>query len=411
VTGERIRDKIAASKKKGLWMGGFVPFGYRAKDRTLTIDEKEADTVRMTFRRYLELRSVNKLHAELAHRDLRTRAFVSASNKQWGNRPFSRGHLYYLLSNPIYAGKIAHRDKQYDGQHEAIVDRKTFAAVQAQLAANNRNSRTQFRAKEPSLLAGLLADTNGNRLASSHAVKNGKRYRYYVGTRTEQGQAKAWRLPASQVEAAVIGVLQRFLVDRQRVTKALALQKFNAHQVKEALWNAKQLETEIAAPATRRDAIATLISRVLVSESKIDVEIKLSAMLPAGVAPTRGTTYCLKLPIELVRRNGEMTVIVAGGSLHETKADPVLVKAIARGFAWFEQLASDQGDTIKSIAKRERVTDRYVSRMIELAFLSPEIVQAALRGTRGVRVSAKQLVLDVKLPMAWSLQSHALSQS
>ena len=406
VTGERIRDKIAASKKKGLWMGGFVPLGYRAKDRKLIIDEKEADTVRMIFRRYLELRSVNKLHAELAHLDLRTRAFVSASNKTWGNRPFSRGHLYYLLSNPIYAGKIAHKDKQYAGQHDAIVDRKTSAAVQAQLAANNRKSRTQSRAREPSLLAGLLADTNDNRLTSSHAVKNGKRYRYYVGTRTDQGQAKAWRLPASQVETAVVGELQRFLGDRQRVARALASQKLSAHQLKEALWNAKQLETQITAPVTRRYAIATLIGRVLVSESEFDVDIKLSVMLSAGAPPPRRMNYRLKVPVELMRRNGEMAVVVAGDSRHEAKADPVLVKAIARGVTWFEQLSCGQGDTIKSIAKRERLTDRYVSRMIELAFLSPRIVEAALSGKTEVRVSTNKLAFDAALQ--WTEQEQTL---
>jgi len=409
VTGERIRDKIAASKKKGLWMGGFVPFGYRSKDRTLIIDEKEADIVRMTFRRYLELRSVNKLHAELAHRDLRTRAFVSASNKTWGNRPFSRGHLYYLLSNPIYAGKIAHRDKQYDGQHDAIVDRKTFAAVQAQLAANNRKSRTQSRAKEPNLLAGLLVDTSGNRLTSSHAVKNGKRYRYYVGTRTEQGQAKAWRLPASQIEAAVIGELQRFLSDRHRVSKALGPLRLDARRLKEALWSAKQIEDRVTTPATQREVSSTLISQVLVSESELKIEIKLQAMLPEGVAPPREATYRLNVPVEFMRQNGETSMVVAGSSARETETDPVLVKAIARGFTWFEQLTSGRDDTIESIAKRDGVTGRYVSRMIELAFLSPWVVEAALKGARGTRISIKRLAVDVDLPLAWPQQSQVLS--
>jgi hypothetical protein len=153
VTGERIRDKIAASKKKGLWMGGFVPFGYRSKERTLIIHADEAATVRTIFARYLELGNVPKLEAELCSRNLRTRAFTSATNKAWGNRPFSRGHLYRILSNPVYAGKIAHRDERYDGQHEAVVDPKVFHAVQAQLAANTRQHKTRSRAKESSLLA------------------------------------------------------------------------------------------------------------------------------------------------------------------------------------------------------------------------------------------------------------------
>src|SRR5947209_4738340 len=154
VTGERIRDKIAASKKKGLWMGGFVPVGYRPHERTLVIDEPEAEIVRTIFQLYLELGSVNQLAAELQRRELRTRAFTSAGNKAWGNRPFGRGHRYNILANPIYAGKIAHKDQQYEGLHEAIIDKATWDLVQAQLTANNRKNKSDSHAKEPSLLAG-----------------------------------------------------------------------------------------------------------------------------------------------------------------------------------------------------------------------------------------------------------------
>ena len=216
-------------------MGGFVPFGYRAKDRTLIIDKDEAETVRLIYSRYLELGAVSALEVELAERNVRTRAFISAnSNKAWGDRPFSRGHLYKILSNPIYAGKIVHNDKQHDGQHEAIIDRKTFAAVQAQLAANNRQHRTRVRAKEPNLLTGLLFGSNGKPLVSSHTVKNGKRYRYYVGTRTEQGKPKPWRLPAHEIESAVLKAAQDFLGDRQRVATALKRSRLQTRKLKEA---------------------------------------------------------------------------------------------------------------------------------------------------------------------------------
>src|SRR4029079_2063963 len=121
----------------------------------------DAETVRLIYSRYLELGTVSALEAELAERNVRTRTFTSASNRAWGDRPFSRGHLYRILSNPIYAGKIVHNDKQHDGQHEAIIDRKIFAAGQAPRASNNHQHRTRVRATEPNLLAGLLFDTNG----------------------------------------------------------------------------------------------------------------------------------------------------------------------------------------------------------------------------------------------------------
>jgi site-specific DNA recombinase len=405
VTGERIRDKIAASKKKGLWMGGFVPSGYRAEDRTLVIDPKEAEVIRAIFRRYLELGSVYKLEVELAEREQRTRTFVAnASSSVWGDRPYSAGHLYQMLSNPIYVGKIRHKDKLYNGQHEPIIDRKTFAAVQAQLASNNRNHQTQARAREPNLLTGLLVDPKGHRFTSSHAVKNGKRYRYYIGVRTEQGHSKPWRLPAGQVETAVICELQRFLADRLGLTKALVSQRLSAATLTEALWNAKQIETQVATPAARREAVLKLVRRVVVSEPDLNVQVKLSAILPESHATPRTEPHRLKVPIELIRRSGEMAIVVAGGTRDDAKPDAVLVKNIARGFAWFEQLSSGTTETIESIARSEYVTGRYVSRMIELAFLSPDLVESVLSGKRAVRASAERIARQIDLPSSWSEQ-------
>src|SRR5690348_13297670 len=138
VTGERIRDKIAASKKKGMWMGGVVPLGYDAKDRTLAINDADAAIVREIFRRYLELGSVLKLEGELSRRGVRTKRFVTVTGRVIGDRVFSRGHLYKLLSNPVYLGEIQHKGVRHPGLHEAIVDRETWDAAQAQLAANAR---------------------------------------------------------------------------------------------------------------------------------------------------------------------------------------------------------------------------------------------------------------------------------
>jgi DNA invertase Pin-like site-specific DNA recombinase len=408
VTGERIRDKIAASKKKGLWMGGFVPFGYRSKERTLLIEKGEAETVRMIFARYLQLGSVRKLEAELASRKLRTRVFTSAGKKTWGNRPFTRGHLYYLLSNPVYVGKIAHKDERYDGQHEAIIDNKTFDAVQAQLAANTHGHKARTRAKEPNLLAGLLVDSTGAKLASSHTVKDGKRYRYYVGTRTEEGRTKPWRLPAHDIEAAVVGELKRFLGDRQRVAGALRSRSLKTNELKELLWTAEQIAGQLVQAAARHETVLKLVEQVVVSDAALSIEIKLAALMPAGAAPSK-MAYQLKVPVELLRRNGETAVIAVGASSDQAKPEPSLIKAIARGFTWFEDLAMGRADTVAAIAKREKVTDRYVSQLIELAFLSPRIVEGALRGARRLRVSTKQIVLDIELSSLWLEQERQLS--
>src|SRR5947209_2736943 len=159
VTGERIRDKIAASKKKGLWMGGFAPLGYRPHERTLVIHEQEAETVRLISRLYLQLGSVPKVVDELARRQLRTPTFTSATGKEWGGRSFNQGQVARVLANPVYIGEIAHKEQTYRGQHEAIIDCATWEAVQEKLAGNARNSASASYGTDPSLLAGLLVDS------------------------------------------------------------------------------------------------------------------------------------------------------------------------------------------------------------------------------------------------------------
>jgi DNA invertase Pin-like site-specific DNA recombinase len=135
VTGERIRDKIGASKKKGMWMGGYVPIGYEAKDRSLVIVESEAETVRTIFRLYLELGTVTLVEEALRQRGIMTKRHVAASGRTTGGKPLNRGHLYKLLGNPLYVGEISHKGTTWPGQHPAIIDRETWEAVQAQLAA------------------------------------------------------------------------------------------------------------------------------------------------------------------------------------------------------------------------------------------------------------------------------------
>src|SRR5215470_6158244 len=180
VTGERIRDKIAASKKKGMWMGGNVPLGYNASERTLVINPAEAETVRRIFSLYRELGCVRRVKDEADRLGLHTKRAARADGAERGGKPFTRGHIYAVLSNPIYTGQIAHKDQLYPGQHPALIDAETWAAVRDQVAGNAGAHRRRPKAAEPSLLAGLLVDAQGQRLTPSHAVKKGRRYRYYI---------------------------------------------------------------------------------------------------------------------------------------------------------------------------------------------------------------------------------------
>lgn len=181
VTGERIRDKIAASKKKGMWMGGFVPIGYRSQERTLIIDDAQAERIRTVFRRYLQLGSVKALNAELDHMGWVTPASEGMDQRATGGKRFSRGHLYRILSNPIYLGRIAHKGQVYPGNHPAIIDQELWNQVQARLSENRQTTSRRAHARSPSLLAGLVFDAvSGEHLTPTHAAKGSKRYRYYV---------------------------------------------------------------------------------------------------------------------------------------------------------------------------------------------------------------------------------------
>src|SRR5437762_8069325 len=194
-----------------MWMGGNVPLGYDADERTLVINPADAETVRRIFALYRELGCVRRVKEEADRLGLRTKCSKTANGTERGGKAFSRGHLYTLLSNPIYTGQIAHKGEHHTGQHPALIDDETWTAVRNQLAANTGDHRRRAKAAEPSLLAGLLVDALGERLTPSHAVKKGRRYRYYISAAliTEAGtdRAQGWRLAAREIEEAVIRIL------------------------------------------------------------------------------------------------------------------------------------------------------------------------------------------------------------
>src|SRR5262249_50016626 len=216
VTGERIRDKIAASKKKGLWMGGLPSLGYDVKDRKLIINEAEAKTVRYIFRRYTELKSVRLLKADLDALGVVSKSRLASDGTCYGAKPFARGALYLMLQNRIYRGEIVHKDKSYSGEHGAIIDESLCAEVQTIITGNRTNRLIGTAEQQVSLLSGILFDARGERMTPTHATKNKTRYRYYVsrslltGKMNQSGQ----RIPALSLEALVIGRINNWLADR-----------------------------------------------------------------------------------------------------------------------------------------------------------------------------------------------------
>jgi site-specific DNA recombinase len=221
VTGERIRDKIAASKRKGMWMGGVPPLGYAVRERKLVVVPEEAETVRHIFGRYAALGSVRLLRLELEAHGITGKSWTSASGRSWGGKPLGRGALYLILQSRLYRGEIVHKDQTYPGEHAAIIDPARWDAVQARLAENAVERSTGVRVENPSLLAGLVFDGDGNRMTPTHAVKNGRRYRYYVSrpliTGARANDAAGLRLPAAEIERIVTNRIRRVLAARERL--------------------------------------------------------------------------------------------------------------------------------------------------------------------------------------------------
>jgi DNA invertase Pin-like site-specific DNA recombinase len=250
VTGERIRDKIAASKKKGMWMGGNVPLGYDSNERTLVINPAEAETVRCIFAVYRELGCVRRVKEEADRLGLRTKSSTTANGAERGGKPFSRGHLYTLLSNPIYTGQIAHKGELYPGQHPAVVEAESWSTVRDQLAANTSDHRRKAKAAEPSLLAGLLVDARGERLTPSHAVKKGRRYRYYVSAAliTDAGteRAQGWRLAAREIEEAVIRILADALTGPAKLVERFGAASMPSDHIPKLLNRAARLAAALS---------------------------------------------------------------------------------------------------------------------------------------------------------------------
>ena len=413
VTGERIRDKIAASKQKGMWMGGWVPLGYDRRDRTLTVNETEAKTVRAIFDLFLGLKNVREVQAELTRLKLTTKPYTVQRGRATGNLPFARGHLYKILSNPLYIGEIEHKGVRHPGQHPALITQAIWNAVQAQLTANSHANRSRSNAKSTSLLAGLIYDEAGTRLVSSHATRNGKRYRYYVtseGSGRSASKSPKMRLPAATVDDLVLKELQTFLRDKSRISSFLRQSRHRAAQLDSGLEKAGRLADSLESGAEVPVSAADLVARVTVGVGSLQISIKraqLHAILSGAAADPPGQTrtddvVSFEVPFVASDR-AELTKLLIEKQ-GQVQPDGVAVRAIARAWVWFEQLTHGKAQSMAEIASRENITDNYVSNLIHLAWLSPALVNQALEGDFKATVSARKAMLSREATTLWGDQ-------
>ncbi len=390
VTSERIRDKIAASKRKGLWVGGPLPLGYAMKDGKITVVEDEAERVRLIYRQYLALGGVNALVRDLKDKDIRTKKRLRVAGATHGGIPFGRGSLFYLLRNRFYIGEVKYKGEILPGEQPAIMDRQLFDAVQQKLT-DQWSHRNHAKSKSEHLLTGLLYDDAGHRMIPTHATKAGIRYRYYVSLPHLKGESKTVsvgsvsRIPATDIEDIIVKSVNDHLVaqhDRPSSSRAHA--------------------------GDRSVMIAEQVVRIDVHKDRLIVRFKSAGTeeephstdgeflsIPWQKSPSRKSRQIL-IPLGVRRNEVRPTRI-------ERRAR--LVNAIARGRRWLDEIVSGSATNIEQIAARQKCSVRQVNMTISLAFLAPDLVKAAVEGRlpRGIGVERLR-----DAPAEWSRQFEAL---
>ena len=393
VTGERIRDKIAASKRKGMWMGGPVPLGYDVIDRKLVVNESEAAQVRHIMHRYLEVGSVRPMVDELAAAGFKTKLRPLRNGTSIGGVAFSRGGLCHLLSNCVYVGDVRHKSATYDGAHDAIVERDVWNRVQAALAdkAPARTRRANIR--HPSILAGLVHDGHGRKMTPSHAVKQAKRYRYYMTRHRQPGTPAVWRVPAHDLEQLVIARLCRHLVDERDVDGDSSL---GAHDDAERQNVSTASRLMDGSEIERTDIIHALVERINVRRDCVELTLR-----PADDQPTQILTAAATLI-----RSGRQTRLVPPGvqGTNGQVPDEGLVRLVANAHAARLAIAEAGDQPVAAIAEEHGFTAHYFAQLVRLGGLAPDIVTAILEGRQPANLTRTRLARTKALPLDWSEQ-------
>lgn len=429
VTAERIRDKIAASKRKGLWMGGTLPLGYDPpkdplKARVLEINPTEAETVGRLFALYLSAGTLGATRIAAAEQGLSPRksdhATGHAAEAASGATiaPLSNGQLHYLLTNPVYRGLIRHKTLVHPAQHQPIIEEALWSAVQTKLqetAARKRQpavaptvttdadspSIAQQNSVEPSApLMAKLFDETGDRLTPSHTNRHNRRFRYYISRRliTKGADPTGWRLPAPHLEAVVLEALRTYLRTRAR-QHDLLLQPVasTAGLIAGALHR-------LAGEAAVQD-LWPLIAEVHIAAGSMELHISREALAQSlGLQPD-----ALNLDVMSVqqafqrRRRGAETRLVTGTVAPQP--DLVLQHNLARAHRWAKRLR--HGESLSSIARAENCSDSLVRSRVALAFLAPDLQRAILDGTAPPHLTAN-LIVRTTLPHDWQEQAKAL---
>jgi DNA invertase Pin-like site-specific DNA recombinase len=388
LAGERIRDKFAASRRKGMWLGGTIPLGYDVKDRKLVINEEEAERVRLIFRQYLALGCVSKLRADLDKRGIRSKQRVLTSGRTLGGRSFGRGALYHLLKNSIYRGEVVHKGITYPGEHKAIVDEELWNAVQARLTIN-RTSRRKSRLETGALLAGLIYDDRGNIMSPTYSVRRASRYRCYISSallrdRRPDAGSRA-RVNADDIEQLVVEVLGLELSRPDLSAGGPS-----------AGWS---IET--------RAVVRDTIERVVVQGDELQIVRKPAASSAAAAQDEDDDgPQVHRAPLPDPRTRARKEIIVPGGqNAPPRRVNHALILAIARAKSWMQGLRSGRCADTTDIARQFQLNDAHVRRILRFGFLAPDIVEAIIEGRQPRSLIVKRLLRGIRC--VWADQRAA----
>lgn len=402
VTAERIRDKLAASKAKGMWMGGVTPLGYEPDGRTLKIVPEHAAIIRDIYDRYLRLGNVRLLMEQLERDGVRVPVRTHHSGRTAGGDPFCRRRLYNILNSPVYAGDIPHRDKTYPGQHEAIIDREAWRASRERLARNVQGERTGKRGPSPSQLAGKVFDQSGAPLVASHATKGKKRYRYYVSRPGHAGAVV--RVPARELEASVYSCIADAFNDPLGLCALAALEVPLAEFAAIA---GKAAEVVGLVRSGRLTQLKSLVEevRLMPEQALVTCDVAVIADL-LGLEPPASGQARVELLLEgrLKRSGGAIRLVQATGAAMSSTPSSSFITLVLKARRWWAALETGEM-TAAMLARREGVTRSFLCRVVRLAFLAPALVDGILAGKLRAEVDRTMLLSVDKVGARWSEQA------
>lgn len=396
VTSERIRDKIEASRKRGMWMGGTVPLGYDNYDKKLIINEEEAKTILAIFDAYLEKGTVREALHTINYQGYRTK-------KQKGQRPgglkFSEGHFYNILKNPLFIGKVRHNGKIFEGVHEPIIDMDTWGKVQNQIEENKVNRKIGKNFSYPSLLTGLLYTSDDERLSPSHCSKKGVRSRYYITKPTKPNQSPT-SYPALQFEDAVRNTLINWLCDETehqepKYTSCRELRTSIAEEIKNGV------------PHKQKGHIQSLLKKVIISQTKISLTVNRSFLLTNDHMVDEKHLN-IEIAVQIRKCTKHTKIVIPSGTQAIQKLDAKLITLIAKAHLWAKDLQSGKYSTMTELAKKHNVNKADLGKQVRLAYLSPDIITSIMEGRQPATLKATQLRKLSNLPIDWLEQRKLL---